>query len=288
MIIHATFKVSGSRDQLAAFDARVQLLFAEHGIAGQPEEQHAADTLHYDLKVEGGIPFPPFALASGEFPDLTVRVEWIDANNGVRGMARIARGTLAEQETENLAAVAADHAVAIRLNAQGYLALALAAIRTGHDECSGYMLSGTQDALFRIARDGATGAVELLATQGAAEWARAWHVSSAGAIKPREIDPPQPIPDADFRELEKLAQEFVAQWVWFSSGPREEIAIEAERYERLGFAISAANLRSAALHRIKSGAGNVEEAVHYSTLDPEIAWVEEMITRCWPGEFGTG
>ncbi len=84
-------------------------------------------------------------------------------------------------------------------------------------------------------------------------------MTAAGAVDYREIDPAQPIADADFRELEKLAQEFVAQWVWFGSGPREEIAIEAERYERLGYAVSDANLRSAALHRIKGSAGNGDD-----------------------------
>ena len=45
------------------------------------------------------------------------------------------------------------------------------------------------------------------------------------------IDPPQPIPESEFREP-RLAQAFVAEWIWFG-GPREEIAIEAERYQRL-------------------------------------------------------
>ena len=280
-LTHVVFRVSGDRGELAAFDARLKLLFAEHHVTSECVEQHAGDALHYDLKVAGGIPFPPFALASGEFPGLAVMVEWVDAGSGVRGTATIARGTLTQQNVENLAAAGADHAVAIRVNVDGYLALALAVVRTGRDECRGYMLTGTQDALFRIVRDAANGAIELLATRGAAEWARAWRVSPAGPIEGREIEPPQPIAGADFRELEKLAQDFVAQWVWFGAGPREEIAIEAERFERLGYAVSAANLRSAALHRIKSGTGNNDDAVRYSTLDAEIAWVEETIARCW-------
>jgi hypothetical protein len=109
-------------------------------------------------------------------------------------------------------------------------------------------------------------------------------VSAGGSVEYRAIDPPQPIPDGDFRELEKLAQDFVAQWIWFGNGPREEIAIEAERYERLGYVVSDANLRSAALHRIKGSAGNGDAGVHYSTLAAEITWIEDAIARCWPGE----
>jgi len=225
-LTHVVFKVRGEPDEVAAFDARLKLLFAEHGFAGECEEQHAAGALHYDLKVRGGIPFPPFALASNEFPDLTVVAEWIDAGSGVRGTATIARGTLTEQKVENLAASGAGHAVAIRIAAGGYLNLALAVIRSGRDECRGYMLTGREDALFRITRDLATGAIELLATQGAAEWGRAWRVPRGGAVEYRDIDPAQPLADGDFRELEKVAQEFVAQWIWFGNGPREEIAVE--------------------------------------------------------------
>lgn len=283
MLTHVVFKVSGDPAQLAAFDARLKLLFAEHEVTSECEEQHTPDALHYDLKVAGGIPFPPVALASGEFPDLTVAVEWVDAGSAVRGTATIARGMLTAQNVGNLAVAGAGHAVAIRVNANGRLALALAAMRTGRDECRGYMLTGSEDALFRIARNAAAGAIELSATQGAAEWSRAWRLPDSGAAEYREINPAQPIPDGDFRELEKLAQDFVAQWVWFRNGPREEIVIEAERYARLGYVVSDANLKSAAMHRIRGGAGNDDDGIRYSTLDTEIAWIEDAIARCWPG-----
>ena len=135
-LTHVVFKVHGEPDALAAFDARLKLLFAEHGFAGECEEQHAAGALHYDLKVQGGIPFPPFALASSEFPDLTVVAEWIDADSGVRGSATIARGTLTEQLVENLAASGAGHAVTISIDAVGYLKLAVAVIRSGEPPCT--------------------------------------------------------------------------------------------------------------------------------------------------------
>lgn len=282
LLTHVTFKVSGARDELAAFDARLRLLFAEQQVGGDIEERHADEVLHYDLKVEGGIPFPPFALASREFPDLEIAVEWVNPGAGTRGAARIVRGKLAEQHMDNVSGAAgADHALAIKLNADGYLALALAVLRTGRNEYRGYALTGKQDALFRIVRESESGKIELLATQGAAEWSRAWRVASGGAPDYRALDPAQPIADGEYRELEKLAQDFVAGWIWFGNGSEDEIAIEVERYQRLGYTVSDANLRSSALHRIKGDAGNGDGVLHYSTLDAESVWVEETIIRCW-------
>jgi len=65
------------------------------------------------------------------------------------------------------------------------------------------------------------------------------------------------------------------------NAPLEEIAIEMERYQRLGHVTSDANLRSPALHRIKDRATVADGALHYSTLDADSAWVEEVIARCW-------
>jgi hypothetical protein len=280
MLTHVVFKVSGDQNQLAAFDARLKVLFIEHQITSECVELHAEDALHYDFKVQDGIPFPPFALASSEFPDLTVAAEWVAAGTGVRGSAVIARGELTEKLVENVAAAASDNAVAIRADADGYLALALTAVRTGRDECRGYMLTGAEDALFKIVRDAQSGAIELKATRGAGEWSSVWSISPAGEVTHRELEQAEPIADADFRDLTKLAQDFVAQWIWFGDGPREEIAIERERYLRLGFTISDANLKSAALYRIK---GDREDSTRYSTLDTGIAWIEDAIIRCWPG-----
>src|SRR3989304_6336913 len=139
MLTHAVFRVTGERTQLAAFDARLKLLFAEQQVSGDIEEQHADDMLHYDLKVEGGIPFPPFALASGEFPEIEIAVEWVNSGAGTRGVARLAGGALAEQNVEELSAAGGSgHALSIMLNADGYLALALVVLRTGRDEYRGY------------------------------------------------------------------------------------------------------------------------------------------------------
>jgi hypothetical protein len=281
-LTHIVFKVHGEPSQLAAFDARLKLLFAEHAIGDEVEEQHAPDALHYDLKVAGGIPFPPFALASAEFPELVITAEWIDLVSGVRGTATITRGTLTGQNVENVAAAGAGFSVAIRVNPDGFLTLGIAVIRTGRDECRGYVLTGREDALFRITRDADSGSIELVATEGAPEWSRGWRIAENGQAAYHAIEPAQAIAAADFRELEKIAQDFAAQWLWFGNGAREEIAIEAERYQRLGYSVSDANLRSAALHRINTG-DNGARGIRYSTLDAEIAWIEETLASHWPG-----
>ncbi len=285
MLTHVTFKVSGEPSQLGAFDARLKVLCAEEQIAGEVSEQHTAAALHYDIKLEGGVPFPPFALASSEFPGLDIAVDWVNPGTSTRGKARIVAGMLTEQDIDSLAGPAdPDHAAAIRLDASGYLALALAVLRTGRDEYRGYALTGRQDALFRIGRDAESGKIELFTTQGAAEWSRAWSIAARGEPEYHEPDPPQPIEANDFRELERLAQDFVAGWIWFRHGPREEIAIERERYQRMERAVSDANLRSSALHRIQSQSKHGDGALQYSTLAAESEWVMDTIARCWAEE----
>jgi hypothetical protein len=280
MLTHVTVRVSGEPAQLEAFDARLKVLCADEPFAGEVIEQHSTEALHYDLKVDGGVPFPPFALASGEFPALEIAVEWVNPGAGTRGSARIVAGMLTEHDLGN-AAPEADHALAIMLGDAGYLTLALAVIRTGRDDYRGYALTGRQDALFRIVRDPATGETDLVTTQGAAEWSRAWHVGASGEAEYRDLDPPDPIQTTEFRELEALAQDFVARWIWFGKGPREEIAIELERYQRMGYTVSDANLRSSALHRIRSQADNGDGALRYSTLDTESQWVLDAVALCW-------
>lgn len=285
MLTHVTVRVSGERSQLDAFDARLKVLCADEPFAGDVTEQHSGAGLHYDLKVEGGVPFPPFALASGEFPALEIAVEWVNPAEGTRGSARIVAGMLVEHDLHGAAGAGeADHALAIVLDGSGYLRLAVAVLRTGRDEYRGYALTGRQDALFRVVRDAATGEIDLGTTQGAAEWSRSWRVGSSADAEYRELDPPQAIDPTEFRELERLAQDFVARWIWFGNGPREEIAIEVERYARMGYAISDANVRSSVLHRIRPNADDGDGAVRYSTLDSESEWVLDVLARCWASD----
>jgi hypothetical protein len=122
LLTHVTFEVSGEPSQIAAFDARVKQLCIEQQVSGEFEEQHTGGRLHYDLKIEGGIPFPPFVLASGEFPELDITVEWVHPKPNTRRGAHRARHARRAEHPEHRC-IRRDHALSIKINADGYLAL---------------------------------------------------------------------------------------------------------------------------------------------------------------------
>ena len=170
-----------------------------------------------------------------------------------------------------------DPAVTIRLDAAGRIELAFVAVRGSQDAYRGYVMNAREDALFEIARD-ARGIV-LKATAGEAAWSRSWSIAAQENAIFRAVSPVEPIAQAEYEELAALAQQFVARWIWFKSGPHEEVAIEAQRFAAMGCAIDDANVRSAALTRIRNGAS----PALYSELEPADAWITEAIARCWPG-----
>ena len=91
---------------------------------------------------------------------------------------------------------------------------------------------------------------------------------------------PRPIDKATFGELDAIARRFAEAWIWFENGPREDVAVEADRYERYGYPVSAANVRSARLHRMRADAAEGAPLVH-STLDPGDAWIKDLLLETW-------
>jgi hypothetical protein len=143
----------------------------------------------------------------------------------------------------------------VEVEPSGRLALALTLFRATREEWRGYAVTETRDALLRLSRPPETDAVELYATDGGPEWTLAWRGTlSAAEFTRAALTPPIAIEDADFREFDQLARGFAADWIWFSSAGREEIAIERERYARYGYPVSAANVRASKLHRMRGGA----------------------------------
>lgn len=171
--------------------------------------------------------------------------------------------------------------LAIRTDARGRIVLAMTVLRGTGNEAHGYLMNSREDALFRIVRDAESRGIELWVTAGEAAWSRAWRLSGEGEAAYCALDPAVPIEAARFAELEALAQDFVARWIWFRNGPHEETAIEAARFAALGCEVDDANLRSAALTRL--GAGDSRE-IRYSELDAAGAWIEDALLRCWPGQ----
>lgn len=279
-LIHATLTVTGARDLLAACDARIKALLVGEAFSGGFEEHHGDDALSYDFKVQGGIPFPAFAAASQEFPELVIAAEWVNIAAGRKGQAQIANGAITMHREEPVALAAGDvrnrHVLAA---ADGTLQMAVALLPWKSGLWAGYVLNHERDALFQISREGET--VELLATEGAPEWALRWRLAHVADTPPVEaITAPESIEKALYGELEAMAQAFAGEWIWFRNGPAEKTAIDIDRFARYGFTVRDANVRAARLHAMSHEAGEGEPLRH-STVDPDCEWIIDVLARCW-------
>jgi hypothetical protein len=281
MLIHATVTVSGDAALLIACEARLRRLLSTQYLKNEVTEHHGADALCYDLKVEGGIPFPVFAQASLEFSDLRFDAQWVNVERGEKGGATIVNGRVTAQDTERILLRTGDeHPVHVEVAADGRLRLALTLARAGPDEWRGYAVTATRDALVRVVRR-ASGAVELDATDGAAEWMLSWRQEGKAAPAGRVKDAPaREIDKATFDELDGIARRFASEWIWLDSAPREETAIETERYGLYGYAVAPANVRSSRLHRMRSEAAEGAPPTH-TTLGPDDLWIKDLLLATW-------
>ena len=100
MLIHATVTITGDPPVLGACEARLRRLLSSQFLNDEVTEHHGAGGLCYDLKVEGGIPFPVFAQASQEFSGLSFAVEWVNPDLGQRGSVTLVNGRAAQQAIE--------------------------------------------------------------------------------------------------------------------------------------------------------------------------------------------
>ncbi|MBY0270818.1 MAG: hypothetical protein K2X06_13175 [Burkholderiales bacterium] len=278
LLIHATLTVTGAREQLPAADARIKALLVEEIFAGEFEEHHGDDALSYDFKVRGGIPFPAFAAASMEFPELKIAAEWVNVAAGRKGRALLTNGAIAEHVEEAIAAGGAETRNRYLLAApDATLQLAFALLRRDRGEWAGYALNHERDAVFLVTRN--DDAIELRATEGAAEWAHAWRLSGIHDT-PQPAALAQPVDPALYAELEQLAQDFVAEWFWLRAAPAADNAIEIDRYARYGYTVRDANVRAARLHRLRSELA-ATDTLEYSTLDADCAWIRDLLLKCW-------
>ncbi|HSE02122.1 MAG TPA: hypothetical protein VLB72_15435 [Burkholderiales bacterium] len=282
MLIHATITVTGEKDALASCEARLRRLLSSQFLKDEVAEHHGPTALCYDLKIEGGIPFPAFAQASQEFPGLEFTAEWVNVAAGEKGRATLVNGRVTDQASERVATLAGDgHPVHVEVAPEGRLALALTLIRASRDEWRGYAVTATRDSLVRLVRSPESDAVELYATDGSAEWAFAWRGALvAPALTREELRPPLAIEPAQFQELDRLARDFVAGWIWFAAEGREEVAVERSRYARYGYAVSAANVRTSRLHRMRADREEGARLVH-STLGQDDLWAKDLILATW-------
>jgi hypothetical protein len=283
MLIHATITVSGEQTGLTACAARLRRQLSPHYLKDEVTEHHGDQALCYDLKVQGGIPFPAFAEASRAFPGLQFSVEWVNVEAGERGSATIANGRVTARHADRIKPAApGEHPVYVSVAEDGSLRLALTLLRTGQTQWSGYAVTANRDALWRIVRGPGPDAVVLHATDGGGEWAIVWSGTlSAADFESGELTPPLAIGDALFHELDPLARNFAGEWLWFLSAPAEEIAIERERYAQRGYAVSDANVRSARLYRMQAETGENGLPLEYSTLSADDRWVADVVLKTW-------
>ena len=104
-------------------------------------EHHQPGTLEYRFEPRRGIPFPAFAEASRDFPELRIEAEW--EHDGARGCAVIEDGRVSQEEGAPQAG-----GVAVELDGDGRLQLALVCERRG-EEWLGYAAASDRHSYFR-------------------------------------------------------------------------------------------------------------------------------------------
>lgn len=224
-------------------------------------EQHSEGRLEYRFAPHKGIPFPAFAAASSEFPELRVQAEWRDAERGLRGHAVIENGRLVEQE--NVPLEDDSRGVAIEAGPDAELRLAVACVREGA-RWLGYVVSAARHAYFVL--DDASN--ELLVADAAGErWTARLH---GGRSEPVDA----PIEDALLEALERIAFRFAGEWLWYDEEPEEQTAAERERYAARGWPVRGANLKAGRVASL--GAEG-----RFGQLPPQAARLPALLRAAW-------
>jgi hypothetical protein len=143
----ALVRVSGA-GRLADFRERLRWLMVRDPDAEDYTEHHEPGVLEYRFQPKRGIPFPVFAEASVEFPELRVEAQW--DHDGMRGRAVIENGRVVDQTSAGPHAPGVD----VTVGEGGRLELALICERRG-DEWIGYAASAQRHTFFRY-RDALT------------------------------------------------------------------------------------------------------------------------------------
>ena len=170
----AVVRVSGT-GRLDDFRERVRWLMVRDDDAEDYTEHHGKGTLEYRFQPRRGIPFPAFAAASADYPELRVEAEW--ERDGERGRALIENGQLVETSATRLAEAQLEVAV----GDDGRLDLALACIRGEDGAIAGYVATAERHTYFR------------------------YKDSVLTLVNPEE-------PDA---KLEEAALRFAGEWIWY-------------------------------------------------------------------------
>ncbi len=262
----ATLRVTG-HGRLQDFGERVRWLMVRDIEVERYTEHHGEGVLEYRFELEKGIPFPAFASASQEFPELRVEAEWENSAQGVRGRAVIENGKLVEHSTEGGDESAGERQamVDVAVGPDGRLLLAIAC-RDVEGSHIGYVASAERHAYFRYA-----GGALQVAPHAADRW-----------------DGGEPIERDTLAELEDIAFGFAAKWLWYDEGPPEETAFERARYADYGYAVRGANVKSERLARLRREGESSDGGWRYTTLDDAGRDARSALERFWGGGGGSG
>jgi len=173
-VFTAIVRITGA-GRLDDFRERLRWLMVRDEDAEEYTEHRAGGTLEYRFQPRRGIPFPAFAAASVDFPELRVEAEW--ERDGVRGRAVIENGQVVEQANARLDEPLVD----IKVGEQGRLELGLTCSADGSGGLVGYAVTDERHTYWRYRE----GALTLLGTE-----------------EPDEA-------------LEKVAFRFVDDWIWY-------------------------------------------------------------------------
>jgi hypothetical protein len=163
-------RVSGA-GRLADFRERLRWLMVRDPDAEDYTEHHQPGTLEYRFNPKHGIPFPAFAEASGEFPELRIEAHW--EHDGVRGRALIENGRVTKEDE---VAEPQTPGTVLEIDDDGRVRLALICERRG-DAWLGYAATSDRHTFFRhagklelIGPDEADEALEEIAFRLVDEW----------------------------------------------------------------------------------------------------------------------
>jgi len=238
-------------------------------------EHHAGDALEYRFEAPNGLPFPAFAAATEEYPELRAEAQWEDDAQGLRGRAVIENGRLVEHENAPLdGALTGAH---VEIGLRGELVFALAC-RRADAGWIGYCVDAARHAYVAEAGPtegapagaGAAAGTLNVALGTEAHWTH--RIDAQGAVTVAADR--AAIAPAQLAELEELAFAFAGAWLWFDESPAADIALERKRYADHGWTAAGANLRSERL--LVVGAGQT-----WDTLAPEARALRARLRKAW-------
>ena len=199
----AVVRISGA-GRLADFRERLRRLMVRDADAEPYTEHHGEGVLEYRFQPKKGIPFPAFAAASGDFPELRVEAQW--EHDGARGHAVIENGRVVEEDQ----AAPSTPGVEVSVGEAGLLVLAVS-MKKQDQEWRGYAATSDRHTYFSY-RNGelalidpqqADKALEEIAFRFVEEWI--WYDEQDAAIERlRYADYGYPVRGANLKS-EKLA-----------------------------------------------------------------------------------